>query len=176
MSEPYIGEIRMFAGNFPPRNYSFCNGQIIAVSQFEALFSLVGTNYGGDGRSSFGLPDMRGRVPIHYGQGPGLTPRPIGQTLGREDVTLVEDNIPSHNHSFNASRSSATSADCQTYVFASIEGTSDFLYKADNNRTQVQLKEDIIGEAGGNKPYDIRMPYLAISFIIAMNGIYPSRN
>lgn len=109
MSDPFVGEIRMFAGNFAPRQWAFCNGQLMAISQNDALFSLLGTIYGGDGRSSFGIPDMRGRIPMHWGTGPGLTPRPIGQKMGVESVALTANQIPSHSHTMQASTDSVSS-------------------------------------------------------------------
>ncbi|MDF1642497.1 phage tail protein, partial [Thalassolituus oleivorans] len=103
MSEPFVGEIRMFAGNFAPRGWAFCDGQLMAVSQNDALFSLLGTVYGGDGRTTFGLPDMRGRLPVHQGQGPGLSLRRLGARYGEENVTLTVNEIPPHSHGFMAS-------------------------------------------------------------------------
>ena len=179
MSEPIIGEIRMFAGNYPPRNWSFCNGQLVSVNQFQALFCLIGTIYGGDGRTTFALPEMRGRAPVHYGSGPGLAARPIGQKAGEEQRTLVEANIPSHSHDFMASTNVADSSEPQGRAFAVASPTTATFYDTDSIPIK-QLAPTAIGNAGGNTdgnaPYDIRMPYLAVSFIIAMNGMYPSRS
>lgn len=180
MSEPTIGEIRMFAGNFPPRNWAFCNGQILPVNQFEALFSLLGTIYGGDGRTTFALPELRGRIPVHYGSGPGLSPQPIGNKAGAECKILAEENIPKHSHQFMASTAVADSPDPQARVFASASPNTANFYDTSSSPVQ-KLAPTAIAEAGGNNAgkstaYDIRMPSLAVSFIIAMNGIYPSRN
>ena len=107
MSEPFIGEIRMFAGSFAPRGWALCDGQLLAVSQNDALFSLLGTIYGGDGRTTFGLPDMRGRIPIHFGSGPGLTPRTLGNKFGSEHETLITNQLPSHSHTLQANSQQA---------------------------------------------------------------------
>lgn len=109
MSEPFIGDIRMFAGNFAPRNYALCDGQLVAISQNNALFSLLGTMYGGDGRTTFGLPEMRGRIPVHAGQGPGLSPRTWGQKAGTENVTITVNQLPSHTHDLKGTTATATS-------------------------------------------------------------------
>ena len=108
MSEPFIGDIRMFAGNFAPRNYALCDGQLVAISQNNALFSLLGTMYGGDGRTTFGLPEMRGRIPVHAGQGPGLSPRTWGQKAGTENVTITVNQLPSHTHDLKGTTATAT--------------------------------------------------------------------
>ena len=176
MSDPYIGEIRMFAGNFPPRSWALCNGQLIAINDNNALFSLVGTTYGGDGRTSFGLPDMRGRVPLHHGNGPGLTPRTIGQKLGVESVTLNPSQIPAHTHSLKASTDTGTQDTAAGAVLASQPG-NDFYYAPLNEpKDKVGMRADVITNSGGSLAHTNMMPTQCLSFIIAQLGIYPSRN
>ncbi|MCA9441424.1 MAG: phage tail protein [Candidatus Omnitrophica bacterium] len=171
MSEPFVGEIRMFAGNFAPRGWAFCDGQLLAVSQNDALFSLLGTVYGGDGRTTFGLPDMRGRIPVHPGTGPGLSPRQLGQKSGSEQVTLTPTQLPSHTHPLQASLDGATEINPQAKVTAQAP-TGDIYGNID---TLTNLNTQAVTEAGGNQPHYNLMPFLCIHFIIALFGIYPSR-
>jgi microcystin-dependent protein len=171
MSEPFVGEIRMFAGNFAPRSWAFCDGQLLAVSQNDALFSLLGTTYGGDGRTTFGLPDLRGRIPIHAGSGPGLTPRNLGSKGGAEKVTLTVNQIPSHTHPLQASQSSATERRPEGKVFAQTPGFD--LYREDGS--PVNMNTSTVGNTGGSQSHTNLMPFLCIHFIIALFGIYPSR-
>lgn len=170
MSEPFVGEIRMFAGNFAPRGWAFCDGQLLAVSQNDALFSLLGTIYGGDGRTTFGLPDLRGRIPIHAGSGPGLTPRRLGAKAGAENVTLTVNQLPSHNHGFHASQSTATTRD--PIGNAPAESLADVYVEETPNTT---LSGQSITNVGGSRSHTNLMPFLCIHFIIALFGIYPSR-
>ena len=130
MSEPFVGEIRMFAGNFAPRGWAFCDGQLLAVSQNDALFSLLGTIYGGDGRTTFGLPDLRGRVPIHAGSGPGLSPRRLGAKAGAENVTLTVNQLPSHSHRLSGSANLASESRPEGNVLGS--GLTQDLYRGGN--------------------------------------------
>src|SRR3954453_18765030 len=120
MSEPFIGEIKLFAGNFAPRGYALCNGQLLAISQNPALFSILGTTYGGNGQTTFGLPDLRGRVPMHAGQGPGLTPRSLGEQSGTETVTLLSTQMPAHSHSLTADNNSADVTDPTGHALGNI--------------------------------------------------------
>ena len=173
MSDPYIGEIRMFAGNFAPKNWALCDGQILAVAEHTALFSLLGAAYGGDGRTSFGLPDLRGRLPMHFGQGSGLTPRALGQRFGSETVTLTDATVPPHNHFFMASEAEATDG----LVSGNILGTTpdgDNFYI--DSGTMVNLLPETIQSAGGGKAHPNLMPFLCINFIISLKGQYPPRN
>jgi microcystin-dependent protein len=172
MSEPFIGEIRMFAGNFAPRGWAFCDGQLLAISQNDALFSLLGTIYGGDGRTTFGLPDMRGRIPNHAGSGPGLSSRRLGDKLGNENETLNTSQLPSHSHEFQASTASGTqstnngqylASSANVRVFRPVGATGNLLSTSMTN-------------VGGNSPHNNMMPFLCINFIIALFGIYPSRS
>ena len=174
MSEPFVGEIRMFAGNFAPRGWAFCDGQLLAVSQNDALFSLLGTIYGGDGQTTFGLPDMRGRIPVHAGSGPGpgLSPRTLGAKGGAENVTLTVNQLPSHNHgSFRASGDPAASVDPVGKVLG--VPTSTDLYADD--LSPVNMSPNAITSKGGSQSHTNVMPFLCIHFIIALVGIYPSR-
>jgi microcystin-dependent protein len=172
MSEPFVGEIRMFAGNFAPRGWAFCDGQLLAVSQNDALFSLLGTIYGGDGRTTFGLPDMRGRLPIHAGHGPGLSERRLGAKGGAEKVTLTVNQLPSHTHPLHASTTPATESDPQDRVTGA-SGLTE-LYVAEPPFSP--MLSTAITHTGGSRSHTNLMPYLCVHFIIALFGIYPSRH
>lgn len=172
MSEPFVGEIRMFAGNFAPRGWAFCDGQLLAVSQNDALFSLLGTIYGGDGRTTFGLPDLRGRIPLHAGSGPGLSPRRLGAKAGSEKETLTVNQLASHSHDFNANTAAATTKNPQGKVVAQGVGVSYFL--AENQNTS--MASNMITNTGGSRSHTNLMPTLCVNFIIALFGIYPSRH
>jgi microcystin-dependent protein len=173
MSSPYIGEIRMFAGNFAPRGWALCDGQLLAISQYDALFSLFGTIYGGDGRTTFGLPDLRGRIPLHMGQGPGLSSRPIGQKSGAETVTVTANQLPAHGHTFNASANSAHDQSPAGNETATSTGTA--LY-GPAGAPGATLRANAIAHTGGNQSHDNVMPFLCVNFIVALSGVYPSRN
>lgn len=172
MSEPFVGEIRMFAGTFAPRGWALCDGQLLAITQNEALFALLGTIYGGDGRTTFGLPDLRGRVPVHQGTGPGLTPRPIGSRSGSEVVALSASQIPSHSHAVR----SATGGNAVTApgnVFSTDPGGNSAGYNTTANDT---MAAEIVGLTGGAAPHSNIQPFLCVHFIIALFGIFPSRS
>ncbi len=171
MSEPFVGEIRMFAGNFAPRGWAFCDGQLLAVSQNDALFSLLGTIYGGDGRTTFGLPDLRGRIPLHQGTGPGLSARRLGSKGGAENVTLTTNQLASHTHDWNANTADATTAAPQGKVIAAGVGAN--LYRQVDQNTS--LASTTIANTGGSQRHTNLMPTLCINYIIALVGIYPSR-
>ena len=171
MSEPFVGEIRMFAGNFAPRNWAFCDGQLLAVSQNDALFSLLGTIYGGDGRTTFGLPDLRGRIPIHAGSGPGLSPRPLGQHQGTEAETVTVNQLPSHSHTVRASNAAASSTLPAGHALARPDKN---LFRASG--TTANMAAQAVGNSGGSQSHSNVMPFLCVHFIIALYGIYPSRN
>ena len=172
MSEPFVGEIRMFAGNFAPRGWAFCDGQLLAVSQNDALFSLLGTIYGGDGRTTFGLPDMRGRIPIHAGSGPGLSPRRLGAKGGAENVTLTVNQLPSHTHQFKATQTPGIQNNAAGNVLA--ESFSLDIYAEDPPDTD--LSSSAVTSVGGSRSHTNLMSFLCINFIIALFGIYPSRH
>ncbi len=171
MSEPFVGEIRMFAGNFAPRGWAFCDGQLLAVSQNDALFSLFGTIYGGDGRTTFGLPDLRGRIPLHQGQGPGLSARRLGSKGGTEQVTLTTNQLASHSHDWNANTASATGAAPQGKVTADA-APARIYRKVDQSG---DFAASTITNTGGSQPHTNLMPTLCVHLIVALFGIYPSR-
>lgn len=172
MSEPFVGEIRMFAGNFAPRGWAFCDGQLLAVSQNDALFSLLGTIYGGDGRTTFGLPDLRGRIPIHAGTGPGLSPRRLGAKAGEEKVTLTVNQLPSHGHPMRASSNTANALNPGNALAATAQSQVYF----NRDETMVSLNPASVGNTGGSRSHTNLMPFLCVHFIIALFGIYPSRH
>lgn len=166
MSEPFIGEIKMFGGNFAPLQYAFCDGQLIEISQNDALFSLIGTTYGGDGQTTFALPDLRGRIPIH--QGPGFR---IGTSAGSETVTLTEREIPAHSHSAAADSNSGSANNPQNNIVAATASLNAYTTNAIDN----QMGDQTINSTGNSRPHDNVMPYQCVSFIIALYGIYPPR-
>ena len=173
--DPYVGEIRLFAGNYPPRNWAFCNGQILAINDNQQLFSLIGSSYGGNGRTSFGLPDMRGRIPMHQGQGPGLTTRYTGDRLGYERITLSTTQTPSHTHQMKASPDLATEIAPNDMVLAESE-TKTFYDDGTAASTTVSLDADVVSMEGNTSSHTNIQPYMCLNFIIALNGIYPNRN
>lgn len=171
MSDPFIGEIKMFAGNFAPLNYAFCNGDLQAISQNDALFSLIGTTYGGDGQNTFGLPDLRGRLPVHYGQGQGLSPRQLGEMSGSENVTLNTNQMSAHNHGVIVDSATGGLTNPQNNLVGKSSATAYNTADVDS-----QMGNQSIGAAGGSQPHDNMMPYQCVTFIIALYGIYPSRS
>lgn len=176
MATPFLAEIRMFAGNFAPRGNSFCNGQIISIAQNTAVFSLLGTTYGGNGTTTFALPNLQGRMPIGAGNGPGLTQRILGETGGVESVTLLSSQMPSHTHVPQASSVAGTQASPAAGVWAASAGgrTPLPLYAAPPANTA--MSNSAIAVAGNSQAHPNMQPYLAISYIIALQGIFPSRN
>ena len=174
MAEPFIGQIITTGFNFAPIGYALCDGQILPISQNTALFSLLGTQFGGNGQTTFALPDLRGRIPVHQGQGPGLTPRTMGESAGEENHTLISTEMPMHNHLM------------MTVNVAGALGTpnGNFLAASSNNQTAIyrptsdgsSLNPQSISLAGGSQPHNNMEPYLVISFSIALEGIFPSRN
>ncbi len=173
MSEPFVGEIRMFAGNFAPRGWAFCDGQLLAVSQNDALFSLLGTIYGGDGRTTFGLPDLRGRIPIHAGSGPGLSPRRLGAKGGTETETLTENQLPSHSHTLQGSGLNGNDPSPQNHVLATSTIIQPF---APVEPLDAKFASNSVSNVGGSQSHSNLQPFLCIHFIIALFGIYPSRH
>jgi microcystin-dependent protein len=173
MATPFIGQIVMFAGTFAPRGWAFCNGQILSIAQNTALFSILGTTYGGNGQTTFALPDLRGRVPVHPGQGPGLSNYVLGQSGGAETVTLNTTQIPAHAHSLGAFVGiGQTSNPTNNYVAAGLAGAQPI--ESFNSASNANLAPS--GSAGGSQPHANIQPYKCINFIIALEGIYPSRN
>jgi microcystin-dependent protein len=167
VAEPFLGMIIIFGGNFAPKGWAMCNGQIMAINQNTALFSLLGTTYGGNGQTTFALPDLRGRVPLHIGQGPGLSSYVEGQIGGAENVTLTSGEMPSHTHSQPATGGVETTNRPSNAIPArgGIYGTTP-----DGSLLAATTS------AGGNQPHENRQPYLAINYIIALQGIFPARN
>lgn len=171
MSEPFLAEIKMFGGNFAPRGWAFCQGQILSIAQNTALFSLLGTTYGGNGQTTFALPDLRGRYPMQPGQGPGLSPRTLGEQGGSESVTLITNQMPAHNHLLNASTEDAGVKNPTGQVLATT--TAPTYATGPINAT---MNPAAIGANGGSQPHNNMSPFLCINYIIALEGIYPSRN
>lgn len=173
--DAYLGEIKMFAGTFAPQGYAFCNGQLLPIAQNTALFSLLGTTYGGDGVTTFGLPDLRGRAPIHNGnsQGPGLSPRPLGQKGGAESNTLSVAQMPAHNHTLNAVSSVGNQTTPTNNTMAD-SGLFDKEYSDTNADTT--MNANTVGNTGGNQPVNNMQPYTVINYIICLSGIYPSQS
>ncbi len=176
MATPFIGQIRMFAGNFAPRAHAFCNGQLIPIAQNTALFSLLGTTYGGDGRVTYGLPDLQSRAPMHFGSGPGLTLRDLGEEGGEETVTLLGNQIAPHTHQPMgiAAVGAQNNPTGQTWGTIGTARQPTPLYApAPPNAPMHPLA---LGMTGGNQPHNNMPPYLAINFIIGTQGIFPARN
>lgn len=169
--DPFLGEIRLFAGNFAPRHWAFCNGQLLAIQQNTALFSLLGTMYGGNGQTTFALPDLRGRVPLHKGLGPGLSNRTQGETGGTETVTLLATQIPQHTHLLRGSSAAATAGGPGGNVLAA---TSVASYGP--GPATAAMASQAIGSQGSTQPHENMAPTLALNYIIAMQGIFPPRN
>lgn len=174
MSEPFVGEIRIFAGNYAPRNWAFCQGQLMSIGEFDALFSLLGNIYGGDGRTTFGLPDLRGRVPVHQGTGPGLTPRIAGNLYGNEEVTLQVEQLPRHSHAIQAA-GAADSATPQGNLPGDGSVSSSKAYSP-SAQTPATMAADMLEVSGDGLPHNNIMPSLAVNYIISLMGIYPTRN
>ena len=172
MSEPFLAEIRMFAGNFAPRGWAFCNGQLLPISQNTALFSLVGTIYGGDGRTTLGLPNLQGRAPMHPGRGPGLTARRLGQRGGVETVTLTEAQMPQHTHTLRGQAAIANSNDPADKVLSRPFGGGNLYGGATN---LVDMAPQALTAKGGSLAHNNLQPFLVLNFIIALVGLYPSR-
>lgn len=175
MSDPFIAEIKIFAGNFAPRGYAFCSGALLPISQNTALFSLIGTIYGGDGRTTFGLPTLRGRAAMHPGNGPGLSNRRLGEKSGVDNVTLLTTQMATHTHTLTASGAPATLfiPNANTSALARANGNA---YQTNTAANLVSLAPETILNNGTLGPHNNRQPLLALSFIIALVGIFPSRN
>jgi microcystin-dependent protein len=172
MAQPYVGEIRIFAGNFAPAGWMFCEGQLLPISEYETLFNLIGTTYGGDGQSTFALPDLRGRIPLHQGtdQGTGTT-FTLAEQGGVETVTLTVSQIPSHSHPVLASTDIGNQSDPTTRVPAQ-SSTFDFWLEDDPS---VNMSAQAIGSVGGSQPHDNFEPYLCMNYILSLFGIFPSQ-
>jgi microcystin-dependent protein len=172
--DPFVAEIRIFPFNFAPKGWAWCDGQLLPLSQNTALFSLLGTTYGGNGKSNFALPDLQGRAPMHPGQGPGLSLHDLGETGGSETVTLLESEIPSHSHSMNGQGSNANLNDPAGSVLARPFGGGN-LYKLPAGAPIVSLSDQSLAPAGGDQPHNNLQPYLTFYFCIALQGVFPPR-
>lgn len=169
--DPFIGQIIMFGGNFAPRGWAVCDGQLLSIGQHNALFSVIGTTYGGDGHTTFQLPDLRGRVAVHPGHGPGLTPRQIGEKAGAETVSMTVNNLPPHNHEMHVVNGDAKSAtatgnllgNAQAQVYSSAAPSG-------------QMNPQAIGNTGGGQPVSVVQPFQCVNYIIALTGVFPSRD
>jgi len=173
MANPFLAEIRIFTGNFAPKGWALCDGQLMPISQNTALFSLLGTTYGGDGKSDFALPNLQGSVPMQAGQGPGLSLRDLGETGGEQAVTLLDSEMPAHSHGVQAS----TTPDQLTPVnnaWASGQKGFGNVYAPPGNN--VQMSPLATSPAGGDQPHNNLMPYLTLSFCIALQGVFPPRS
>jgi microcystin-dependent protein len=173
MADPFVAEIRIFPFNFAPKGWAWCDGQLMPISQNTALFSLLGTTYGGDGKSNFALPDLQGRAPMHPGQGPGLSLHDLGEEGGSETVTLLESEIPSHTHplrAFNDVGEDRTPGPSE----AMARSTGGLLYASPTNL--VSLSDSALAPAGGSAPHNNLQPYLTFYFCIALQGVFPPRN
>jgi len=168
--EPFLGQLMLVPYNFAPQGWAFCNGQIMSIAQNSALFSLLGTTYGGNGQTTFALPDLRGRVAVSSGQGPGLQNYSLGEVAGSESVTLISTQMPAHTHLVGASTGSA-------------QATPDNAFPGSDTSTQIYdlaasttMNPQMIQPAGGSQPHENRQPYLVLNYIIALQGVYPSRS
>ena len=183
--EGYIAEIRLFAGNFAPRGWAFCNGQILSIAQNTALFALLGTTFGGNGQTTFALPDLRGRVAVGPGQGPGLPSVNLGQMAGENNHTLIITEMPGHNHAAQVAvhsfddpngLSNGNQATSAGHYWASSHGVGDLYNTTANVVMNAGAVTTVIGVTGGSQPHNNMQPYLGVNYIICMEGIFPSRN
>jgi microcystin-dependent protein len=179
MSDPFVAEIRIFPFNFAPKGWAFCNGQLLPLSQNTALFSLLGTTYGGDGKSNFALPNMQGNVAMFYGQGPGLSLYDIGETGGSQTVTILDSEMPSHSHSLNATTAVGTTNQPNGAMLSeggwSFSGNSGKVPYYTTTAPAVNMGSQGVGFAGSSFPHNNMMPYLTLNFCIALQGVFPPR-
>jgi microcystin-dependent protein len=173
MSQPFLGEVRVFGFNFAPRGWAFCRGQVMSVSQNTALFSLLGTNYGGNGTSTFALPNLQGNIPISSGQGPGLSTYTVGEQGGSAGVTLLSNQLPAHAHTLPAGAGASTATPAaNTFLGAGQRGKTVYATATDGTT----MNAASVAPAGGSQPHNNLMPYIAMNYCIALQGIFPSRN
>jgi microcystin-dependent protein len=173
MADPFVAEIRIFPFTFAPKGWAWCNGQLLPISQNTALFSLLGTTYGGDGKSTFALPDMQGNAPMHPGQGPGLSLHDLGETGGSETVTLLESEIPSHSHTLNALAAAGNRTTPVANSITRVAGATPYLAPA--NAQLAVMSPNALVLAGGDQPHNNMQPYLTLNFNIALQGVFPPR-
>lgn len=171
MADPFVAEIRIFPFNFAPKGWALCDGQLLPISQNTALFSLLGTTYGGDGKSTFALPDLQGRAPMHPGQGPGLSLHDLGETGGTDTVSLLESETPQHSHALKALNSLGDTPAPSGNSLARYAGA----YQQDSTNSLVAMAPEALAPAGGDQPHNNLMPYLTMYFCIALQGVYPPR-
>jgi microcystin-dependent protein len=173
MADPFVAEIRIFPFNFAPRGWAWCDGQLLPLSQNTALFSLLGTTYGGNGKSNFALPDLQGRAPMHPGQGPGLSLHDLGETGGSETVTLLESEIPAHSHACRAVGAELGDLQAPTAARSLARSANGFAYVS--GPANVQMAPEVLAPAGGDQPHNNLQPYLTFYFCIALQGVFPPR-
>jgi microcystin-dependent protein len=171
--DPFVAEIRIFPFNFAPKGWAFCDGQLLPISQNTALFSLLGTTYGGDGKSNFALPNLQGRAPMQPGQGPGLSLHDLGETGGSEAVTLLASEVPSHTHTLNASSQPGEDPSPGGEALARSVGAA--LYQTNVSQNLVPMAPETLAPAGGGQPHNNLQPYLTLNFCIALQGVFPPR-
>jgi microcystin-dependent protein len=170
-SEGFLGDIIMFGGNFAPRGWAFCDGSLLQIANNDALFSLIGTTYGGDGQTTFALPDLRSRVPVHMGQGPGLSNYPLGQAGGAEQITLSPQQLANHTHAFLATTAVGTQGNPGGNLLANSQGPQPYIQADPDNN----LNQNMLSPFGGSQPHSNLQPYQAINFVICLEGVYPTR-
>ena len=177
MSDQFVGEIRIVGFNFPPKNWAFCNGQLMPITQNTALFSLLGTTYGGDGKSNFALPNLQGCAPMHFGQGPGLSPYFQGESGGSSTVTLLQSEMPLHTHAVNctSANGTATSPAGNVWAMDKVGRQGQSLYASVQAPTTT-MSSQALSQVGGSLPHNNMPPYLTMNFVIALAGIFPSRS
>jgi microcystin-dependent protein len=176
MANPFLAEVRIFTGNFAPTGWALCNGQLMPISQNTALFSLLGTTYGGDGKSTFALPDLQGSAPMQAGQGPGLSLRDLGETSGEQAVTLLQTEMPAHSHSAQGSTGSNQTTPVNNAWASGAKLGGGNLYFPSTPASNVQMNPFATSISGGNLPHNNMMPYLGLTFIIALQGVFPARS
>lgn len=177
MSNPFLAEVRIFTGNFAPKGWALCDGQLLPISQNTALFSLLGTTYGGDGKSTFALPNLQGCAPMQAGQGPGLSLRDLGETAGEQTVTLLQTEMPAHSHSAQATIDLTTpNASPANNIWASGQKGFGNVYTPSVSGQNVQMNPFGTSIAGGSQPHNNMMPFLGLTFIIALQGVFPARS
>lgn len=173
MGQPYVGEIRMFAGSFPPVGWALCQGQLMSISENETLFNLIGTIYGGDGQSTFGIPDLQGKTPVHQGTLNGGSTYQIGEKAGVESVTLTVNQIPAHNHPMVASNNPGTQVNANGLIICSSPSIKYFI---EDIPPDANLNAGVVSGVGGSQPHENMQPYLCISYIISLFGVFPTQN
>jgi len=179
MSQPYVAEIRLFAGTFAPAGWAFCDGRLLPISQYDVIFALIGTTYGGDGQNTFALPDLRGRVPIHWGMGQGLSNYTLGQMGGTENVTLTTAQLPAHTHTFSATSAAASSLNIGATMLPANTTSSlsvNFYVSTAGPPTYYSMYPTSVGSTGGSQPHNNIQPTAAMYYIISLFGVFPSRN